>query len=347
MRAFLSVAVCVSTALGTARGQHATVTGRVVARESGEPVGAAAISVLPRGTPRLAGESGAFVLRDLPPGEVRLRFRRIGFAPVDTALVVGANDTAQVRIEMSRLAIQLPAVVVNGTCTDGAPFAAQPAILAALFDQVRQNAERLRLLAIERPFVMKTVATGGFRDRDDRIVGGARVDTVERGPLPPTPYAPRKVVFRFRDEKTGSGAWGVTMPELSDLADTAFTNNHCFWYAGQERMDRDSVIRVDFEPVPWLARERDLSGSIYLRVDDYLLVAMMTRLTRLPPGPIREYYTRARFRELVSGVPVLATWELINTYAGQRPPYRYVGKVTAVRWVDSVAVRRDTLRRPW
>ena len=54
------------------------------------------------------------MLRDPPPGEVRLRFRRIGFAPKDTALVAGANDTVRVRIEMTRLALELPAVIVNG-----------------------------------------------------------------------------------------------------------------------------------------------------------------------------------------------------------------------------------------
>lgn len=46
------------------------------------------------------------------------------------------------------------------------------------------------------------------------------------------------------------------LPDLSDLADTAFTNNLCLWYPGQERVGSDSVIRVDFEPVPWLDKER-------------------------------------------------------------------------------------------
>jgi hypothetical protein len=54
--------------------------------------------------------------RSLPQGGVRLRFRRIGFAPKDTALVVGATDTIRVRIEMTRLVLELLAVVVQGAC---------------------------------------------------------------------------------------------------------------------------------------------------------------------------------------------------------------------------------------
>jgi hypothetical protein len=96
MRATLFTIMCVSTALSAPGAQHATVVGRVVVRDSGEPVGYASVSVLPHGPQRLAGERGPFVLRDLPPGEVRLRFRRIGFAPKDTALVVGANDTVSI-----------------------------------------------------------------------------------------------------------------------------------------------------------------------------------------------------------------------------------------------------------
>ena len=107
VRAMFFATVCVATALSGASAQPATVAGRANARETGQPVGYAAISVLPRGEERLASASGAFVLPDLPPGEVRLRLRHIGFAPKDTTFVVGANDTAQVRIEMTRLALAL------------------------------------------------------------------------------------------------------------------------------------------------------------------------------------------------------------------------------------------------
>ena len=330
LRATLFATVCVSTALSVARAQHATVVGRVVVRESGEPVGYAAISVLPRGEERLAGAGGAFVLRDLPPGEVRLRVRHIGFAPKDTMLVVGANDTAQVRIALTRLALVLPAVVVNGTCTDRTPFDEKPAVLAALFDQVTQNAERLRLLARERPFEIEVTNTRGIQGRTPLVT-----DTIVRGPLPGEPYAPRHILRDFQGRKAG----GVMLPQLTDIADTTFTNNHCLWYAGQERFGTDSVVRVDFEPVPWLAKDVDFEGSIFVRVDGYQLVGMVTRLNRMPGEWVRSvvgHGTRARFQELVSGVPVLAEWEITNTFRDSPVPVVVQrSRVLGVRWSGS------------
>jgi hypothetical protein len=331
-------------ALAGAHAQSATVIALAIDQSSGGPLGFTAVTVLTQGTQRLTGESGLIVLRNLPSGEVRLRFRRIGYAPKDTAFSLAANDSVRIRIEMARLAIQLPATVVNGTCTDRTPFEGKPLALAELFDQVKQNAERMRLLAIERPFVLQSVSVGGFRDRDDNILGKAVVDTVERGPLPAKPYVPRGVIYR--GVHAGKDAWLIMLPELPDLADTAFTNNHCFWYAGQERFGSDSVIRVDFEPVPWLAKEVDLEGSIYLRTDDYRLVGLDTKLNRIPPWnrALTAYTTRARFSEIVSGVPVVSQSELTNTFRNNRPPFVQRSRMTAVRWLDSTATKRDTIR---
>jgi hypothetical protein len=47
-----------------------------------------------------------------------------------------------------------PAVVVSGRCTNETPFETKSPILAELFDQVNQNAERMTLLATAKPFVM-------------------------------------------------------------------------------------------------------------------------------------------------------------------------------------------------
>jgi hypothetical protein len=309
----------------------ATIVGRVVARESGEPVGYAAISVLPRGEERLAGAGGAFVLRDLPSGEVRLRVRHIGFAPKDTTLVVGANDTVQVRIEMTRLALALPTVVVNGACEDRTPSEERSAVLTALFDQVTQNAERLRLLARERPFKLEVTNTRGFK--------GSRpppwTDTIVRAPLPAEPYSPLHIFRPFQGRAMG----GAMLPELTDIADTAFTNNHCFRYAGQERFGADSVVRVDFEPVPWLAKEIDFEGSIFVRVNTYQLVGMITTMNRMPKEwakNIQGHGIRARFEELVSGVPVLAEWEVTNTLHNSPVPVVVQrSRVLNVRWSAS------------
>jgi hypothetical protein len=335
MRSIHLVMACALAAPADARPQQATIAGEVVARDGGEPLPYTTIAVPSRDMQLLASEHGTFALRGLPPGDVRLRITRIGYAPKDTTLTLSADGTARVRIAMTRLALQLPRVVVEGACTDRTPLESQPAVLAELFDQVRQNAERLRLLARERPFSMQTTSTRGVR-----VLG---TDTVVRGALPAEAYVPGRVYRMYG--KVG----GVKLPELPDVADTAFTNNHCLAYAGQERFGADSVIRVDFAPVPWLAKGVDLEGSIYLRVDDYRLVGMVTRLNRIPQEfrNLSGYATRARFDELVSGVPVLAEWELTNTFrAAREPTVVERGRVLGVRWLDPATAPRDTVRPP-
>jgi hypothetical protein len=330
-------------ALNSAVAQYGTIVGEVVMKDGGAPLGYTTISVVSRGTQLLTNETAKFTLRDLPPGEVRLRVRRIGFAAKDTAFNVAANDTARIRIEMTRLAIQLPAMVVTGTCTDQTPFEDKAAIFTEIFDQVKQNAERVRLLTNERPFEMHAVRVRGFRTPDNNVIG--TTDTIVRQPLSPDAYVPRRVLRR--GEGPNAALWLVRLPELPDLADTAFTNNHCFWYAGQTRFESDSVIRVDFEPVPWLAQHVDLEGSIYLRTDGYQLVGLVTKLNRIPAQfpALREYSVRARFSEIVSGVPVLVEWGLSNTYRNSRTPARIeTGRVIGVKWLAPTPPRRDRLR---
>jgi hypothetical protein len=332
---------CTLSAFDAVRAQGATVTGEVVLRDGGQPLGYTTISILSQGTQRLARENGSFALA-LPAGEIRLRFKRIGFVPKDTALIVAANDTARIRIELTRLVIQLPRVVVDGTCTDKTPLGDEPGVVAELFEQVKQNAERMRLLAQERPFMMTAVHYNRFVDANNRVTN-PRTDTLER-PALLKPYKPRGVVFRITEEGPYKGAIGIMMPELPDLADTAFTNNHCFWYAGQERFGADSVIRVDFEPVPWLAKEMDLEGSIYLRVDGYQLVGLYTKLNRVAPPigrNLREYTTRSRFIELVSGVSTMDEHELMNVFWDNRPAFIQTGKIIGIRWLEIPPAKVD------
>jgi hypothetical protein len=332
MSSLLSVLACALAAVVSAHAQQAIVTGHVVVVDDGQPLGYTTIALLSQGRQQLAGENGGFTLT-VSPGEVRLRFKRVGFVPKDTAFTVAAKDTVRVRVAMTRLVIRLPEVVVSGACTDRTTAADGPGILPELFDQVRQNAERMRLLAQERPFMMTAVHYNRFVDGNGRVTR-PRTDTLER-PALLKPYKPRGVVFLITDGPYKGGT-GIMLPELPDLADTAFTNNHCFRYAGQERFGSDSVIRVDFEPVPWLAKELDLEGSIYLRVDGYQLVGLYTKLNRIPPGNrvLREYTVRARFIELVSGVSVLDEHELMNFMRDNRPAFIQTGKVVGIKWLE-------------
>jgi hypothetical protein len=144
--------------------------------------------------------------------------------------------------------------------------------------------------------------------------------------------------FRFypRDPRLSVAAGASALPELLDIADTAFTNNHCFSYAGRALIGTDSVVQVAFEPVPWLDRELDLKGTLYLKLNGYQIVGSFTRLNRLSPGMERsgleEYFTEARFKEILPGVPIVDTWELVNRYRGTRPRFAQRGRVIDIIW---------------
>lgn len=317
--------------------QTATVTGQVVLRDGEQPLPYTTVAVLSQPMQFLTSETGRFTVSNLTPGEARLRFKRIGFAPWDTALTVAANDTARITVRMTRLAIQLPAVLVRGKCTNEMPLETRVPVLAQLFDQLNQNAERFRLYAEAKPFYIHIHRLRGFRNRDNKIVP-TRVDTVVRGPLPAEPYRPRHVLRR-----TDEGEWGVGVPELPDFADTAFTNNHCFYYAGQTRRGADSVIQVDFEPVQWLDKEVDIEGTMYLRVDTYELVETITRLNNVPAqfrrSGLLEHSVRVRFGEIVNGITVVEEWDLTNRFRPPRASFVERGQVFNLTWADSSAAK--------
>ena len=80
MRGLLIGSACVTLG-GAAFAQTATVTGQVLLRDADQPLPYTTVSVLSNGTQLLTTETGRFTLANLLPGEVRLRFKRIGFSP--------------------------------------------------------------------------------------------------------------------------------------------------------------------------------------------------------------------------------------------------------------------------
>jgi hypothetical protein len=324
----------------SALAQTAGISGQVVLADGGQPLGYTVVSNGERQL--LTNESGKFFL-SVAPGDVKLRFKRIGFAPKDTTIHLEPGDALSLRVALSRLVIQLPAMLVSGKCTNEMPLAEKPAVLAELFDQVHQNAERVRLLAKQQPFVMFVYRLRGFRDKSNRIVASS-IDTVVRNPLPAVRYVPKKVL-----RPDGAGSLALALPELPDIADTAFTNHHCFTYAGQTRWESDSVVKVDFEPTPWLNKQVDIRGSLFLKLDGYQLVGSITSLNRIPPsvkrGGVEDVTVRAKFTEIVSGIPVLDEWEFVSRYQRGNEPRIEIGQVFNLKW-DSAAVEASLPRPP-
>ncbi|MDQ3698292.1 MAG: TonB family protein [Gemmatimonadota bacterium] len=120
-RAFASLAV-LAALLSPLRGSRlraqaneasATIAG-VVHDSLGAGLAGAEIAV--PGTALLARSDGggAFSLRNVPPGTVSLRVRRLGYHPLTVELAAAAREDASVRVTMARLAQDLAPVVVRG-----------------------------------------------------------------------------------------------------------------------------------------------------------------------------------------------------------------------------------------
>jgi hypothetical protein len=281
-----------------------TLRGTVVAAGTGERLPFSIIALHPSPHQLFTDEHGAFALSGVSPGRYRLLVRQIGYTPADTIVAVRGDSDVSVRIELTHLAIDLPPVTVTGRTTCTAPGPPQGSVtpgLAAVFDQLLENARRFELLADSYPFRFRHEriyrrVTG----RPDTVTVG--VDSIEQaseGEL--KPYRPGQIVV----EGTGpfQGQRVVLLPGLAQLGDTAFTATHCFRLAGRDTIEGTTLVRLDFEPVATL-RSADVAGAAYLDSLTYQLRytrVTLTRPGRALPGTVALVAT-TRFREIAPGV---------------------------------------------
>src|SRR4051812_23321953 len=157
MKRLVALALLVVPAVMAAQENTTTViAGRVVVRGGGS---------LPYASVTLNGKNaqfsdslGRFQVEGIAAGNVTVRVRRIGFSPAEQVVRVGRGDTVRVTLEMTRLAIQLPAVkTVAQICTNpGAPGRGADAGLVQLYQELQQNAETFRLLSLAHPYIYAT-----------------------------------------------------------------------------------------------------------------------------------------------------------------------------------------------
>ena len=314
----------VPLALLAARGAGAQRTGadvRGLVFVAGTEVGLAysTVSVPEAGLERFVDPQGRFLLRGVPPGARRLRVRHIGYLPLDTTIVVPADSAlAPLRLELRRAPQQLALVRVRaaGPCrAPGPPSPAQDPEFAALFQQLRQNAEQYRLLVRTYPFVYQMERAFGtrnragvertLRDRDTLLIDGD----------PRWRYQPGRVVVprEPEDGQPGRGQLDARLPGLLDFADSAFQHSHCFTPRGVEQLDGRRVVRVDFR-VDERLRTPDVNGSFFLDADGYGIVAADFELSRVPDGlrGLRRVAARTIYREIFPGVAVMAEIRATN-----------------------------------
>jgi hypothetical protein len=288
----------------------------VVRTALGEPVPFAIVALDPGFGPRFTDDSGAFVFPFVPPGTYRLVARQVGFKPLDTAVVVPRDSTLVLKLE--HLVIRLSAINVVGgpwRCADpGEPDSAVAPELAAVFAQLRENAERYWMFADSYPAVYQMERRFGDPDGGGEVVT-SRTDTVALRTDTRWRYAPGRLLARLRAPRGGVDLH-VNLPTLPDFADTVFLRNHCFSLAGLDTLEGSSYVRLDFLPAERI-KTPDAEGSAFLDPSTYLIRFARVRLTRPERIGLERLEATVWFSEIVPSLVLPARiWKLETVYGG-------------------------------
>ena len=95
--------------------QHASVSGRVVAANSVEPIVDARVMVAGTSMATNTNGEGRFTLRDVPVGEIDIRVIRVGYEQQKKAIAVSAGQDATLDFALAQAVVRLPDVVTTAT----------------------------------------------------------------------------------------------------------------------------------------------------------------------------------------------------------------------------------------
>jgi hypothetical protein len=307
-------ALCVSPLAA----QAPALRGQVFDAPSGRPLPFSIVELDPGFPPRLSDGAGRLLFASLARGRYRLVVRHIGYAPLDSVLDVAPDSVPPpIHVALHRLGVSLPVVTVTetpGCRSPGPPNATVTPALAAVFEQVLNNARRFRLLADSFPHRLRRERT--LYDVDGRGARVNRVDTLEQKVIESWQYRPGAIVGPGSGARSGETL--VRLPGLEDFADSTFVHHHCFHLVGRDTLDGDTLIRLDFEP-PGSLRETDVAGAVYLDSATFQIRFTVVRLTR--PGRalrgVTALVARARFREVA---PWLVVADRVRSVTQRRRP---------------------------
>lgn len=304
----LAVMLAAGAAAPVVRAQGPALRSGVVRGEvratTGERIPYAVVALVPGGRQRFADDSGAFWFGGIAPGPHHVLVRQIGFSPFDTTVVVPPDGEVVLAPRLGRITVLLSEINVSARTACERPGPPDPAIhpqLAAVFDQLQENAERYRLMADSYPAEYRMERSYGDLDAAGEMQVPFR-DTVTLRTDARWRYVPGQMVT----EPSRRGQ-RLRLPTLPDLADSAFQAGHCWYLPGPDSATGEGLVRVDFAP-PARLRAPDVEGSAWLDRSTYQIRRATVRLT----NPTRADYNvvgltvEMRFREIVPSVALLA-----------------------------------------
>ena len=311
--AFLTLAglLAIGAAQGGLAAQQRPDAVQGTVRSGGAAIPYAVVELGPLGGRQFTDDSGAFRFLNVAPGTYRLVARQIGYRPLDTTVVKLARTPLTVAVHLEPLAVELAAINVtapHACIAPGPPDSTVAPQLAALLEQIRENAERYAFLADSYPFRYRMSRTFADYDAQGRVVETS-TDTIRDVSTNRGRYRPGNVLG------TGLGpqrqiAPIVRLPNLSDFADSAFQANHCFVYGGTVDREGGRYVRFDLVPAVTL-RTPDIEGEVYLDAQTYQIRLATIRLTHAPramPG-LLSASDSLTFAELYPNILILRRME--------------------------------------
>jgi hypothetical protein len=295
---------------------------------TGEGVPYAVVALQPAFPERFADDSGAFTFREVVPGRYHLHVRQVGFKPLDTAVVVLPNSDLALALTLEHLVVELAEITVTAEvsragraprCTlPGSPDSTQSPELAAIFGQLKQNAERYWMLADSYPVLYRMGRRIGYVDQAGKV-RVTSVDTLDLRTDTRWHYAPGRLVNEVKGPR-GDDEVQVNLPTLPDFADSAFVAAHCYRLIGLDTLEGQSYVRIDFRAAERL-REPDADGSAYLDPSTYLIRHAMIRLTHPERALVglATFDARVRYREIAPSIVIVEHVTAAQAaYQGQR-----------------------------
>lgn len=120
-----SAGMCCLAATGLASETRAQATsselGGVVVNEAGDSLSDVSVSIASGGGITKTDAAGRFHFPNAPWGQVRLRLRALGYAPMDTLLLLQSGTAYSVRLQLRQFVPQLDTVRVEATLAYGKP----------------------------------------------------------------------------------------------------------------------------------------------------------------------------------------------------------------------------------
>ena len=242
-----------------------TTVVRVVEALTGRPIQNAEVSLRDAGVRRLTDARGEARLTGAPadapgPGAPRLlRVRQIGFQFVERSLLLRAGAPADTLVvELSRVAVNLPATESRAASTCGAPADSASGALSLLaLEQLRLGAEQYDAFRRTYPFEADVIRRTLNLGKDGKVKRVREDLEHTAADAWGEPYKPGGVM---RATPVG---FSVVILFLSALAEPLFWEHHCLVATGVEQLHDRRVVPLKFTPAPTLTTP-DWAGTAWL-----------------------------------------------------------------------------------